>query len=298
MNNGKTMLPPWKNDSISQKSILWRMGGGEYYQSQWHDWFKLLGESEQQAYIAQYPEPEDWFGFYRLHLLPPINFSAVIEECGDNPNNLPEDFWEKLHQSRYDLVEQIDRLEKSYCRLHNELALIHEEARHIQQAVDHLGKVIFLIERHTIWEAAQVHEAKQRYRLLKRRLAEQMAINPVVRENWDSLRRTEHRASLSLQHSRISFQDYEKIQLEVFFPIELGRTWTKCVEDDTLYIHRHWQEPCLFLLVFEAEGQSYRIREAWMNLDPAISRPLTLPEKEPEALLAWLLKRLVIQEES
>lgn len=51
---------------ISWGSIGWRMGFGEAYAHGWIPWFKALSDEERHAYIAQWPEPEAWTGFYAM----------------------------------------------------------------------------------------------------------------------------------------------------------------------------------------------------------------------------------------
>jgi hypothetical protein len=47
-------------------SIGWRMGFGETHANAWIPWFKALPDAEREAYISQWPEPEDWRGFYAM----------------------------------------------------------------------------------------------------------------------------------------------------------------------------------------------------------------------------------------
>jgi hypothetical protein len=59
------MNPVWiQFPQIPWGSIGWRMGFGEVYWYDWHDWFKTLSASDLQSYKAQWPEPEAWTGFY------------------------------------------------------------------------------------------------------------------------------------------------------------------------------------------------------------------------------------------
>ena len=60
-------LPPWSAyPEIPRYSIGWRMGGGEAYWVEFWDWYHTLSSEEQSAYRAEYPEPEDWDGYYEL----------------------------------------------------------------------------------------------------------------------------------------------------------------------------------------------------------------------------------------
>jgi hypothetical protein len=262
------MEPPWKVFEMSQTSMGWRMGGGEGYLCKWTTWFQQLNQEEQQAYIAQYPEPEDWFHFY------PQNSHQSKEES-------------------YARVEQTRTLRTTYCDLQYELAMLHEEAGHYQHAVMHLGNIIFCLRTCTIWDDAKTDKAIGHYVVLKRQLVQQMALNPVIRASWNALRQSDQRTRIAPRRTAVTIEDYARMQQEIYFPSELGRTWTKCFEDDTLYIHRHWNEPCLFLVILEPAGQGYRIAEAWRNNDPAISRPLTRPPTEPGLLLTRLLGRFI-----
>ena len=57
--------PPWEAlPDIPRYSIGWRMGGGEDYWLAFHEWFRVQGPEKRKHYIAIYPEPDAWSGFY------------------------------------------------------------------------------------------------------------------------------------------------------------------------------------------------------------------------------------------
>lgn len=59
------LLPPWRvAPEYPMGSMGWRMGSGEDYWFLFGDWFKGLSASEQEAYILENPEPDNWEGFY------------------------------------------------------------------------------------------------------------------------------------------------------------------------------------------------------------------------------------------
>lgn len=59
------MEPPWiKYPKIPLGSIGWRMGGGEVYWYAFREWYSSLLEDERLAFIASFPEPTGWQGFY------------------------------------------------------------------------------------------------------------------------------------------------------------------------------------------------------------------------------------------
>lgn len=264
MNLENVMKPPWAIFAYPQTSMGWRMGGGEDYLLKWHKWFTHLSQEEQQAYVAQYSEPEDWFHFYELRLTQSDEEYATI-------------------------TEHIQRLRTAYCDLHYELAGLHEEARHYEHAVEHMGKVIFCITNYQIWDDVKTDEAIEHYAALKRHLVRHMALNPAIRKGWNALRQSKHRMRITLERTTVTAEDYARMQQKVFLPLDFGLTWTKCFEDETLYIHRHWQEPCLFLVILEQTDQGYHIAETWMN--DTIPHPLTNPPApgKPDQLLTFLL---------
>ena len=45
-------------------SIGWRMGHGEVYWHDWISWFRALSDTERDTYMAAWPEPAGWEGFY------------------------------------------------------------------------------------------------------------------------------------------------------------------------------------------------------------------------------------------
>ena len=71
-------------------SLGWRMGFGEAYANAWVPWFKALSDDERRKYIAQWPEPEPWKGFYQFHMtgaVPPhiIEKNRRIEAAAGEP---------------------------------------------------------------------------------------------------------------------------------------------------------------------------------------------------------------------
>lgn len=59
------MLPPWKaHANLDSQSIGWRMGVGESYLVEWSTWFSGLSQTQRERYMGEYPEPNDWKGFY------------------------------------------------------------------------------------------------------------------------------------------------------------------------------------------------------------------------------------------
>ncbi len=264
------MVPPWCAFNYHQRSMGWRMGGGEDYLLKWGKWFRALSQQEQQTYIAQYPEPEDWFEFYQRFL----------------PHTQEE------HRA---LIKRTQQLRNAYCKLHYQLATLHEEAKHYEYSVEHLGNVLFTLKHYQMWNDEKITEIVTRYASLKKNLTRQMAQNPAIRASWNFWQQGEKHLYLKQMQTTISLEDYERLREQVFFPSELGRTWIKCFEENNrFYIHRHWREPCLFLVKLEVIQQEYHITKAWMNLDPAISRPLTRPEQEPNILLRQLLSLFLV----
>jgi hypothetical protein len=76
--------PPWiEFPDIPWGSVGWRMGSGETHWNDWHCWYKELTEAERLQYQINWPEREDWEGFY-----------AFIEK-GTKPQ-WAADFHEKL----------------------------------------------------------------------------------------------------------------------------------------------------------------------------------------------------------
>jgi hypothetical protein len=66
MNNAPEMKPPWLEFPMYPPgSMGWRMGHGEKYREEWDAWFAKLWPMElREEYAAQYPEPEEWRGYY------------------------------------------------------------------------------------------------------------------------------------------------------------------------------------------------------------------------------------------
>jgi hypothetical protein len=71
-------------------SLGWRMGFGEAHANAWMPWFKELSDEERRAYIAHWPEPEGWAGFYAMATsgaTPPhiIEKNRKVEAAGGVP---------------------------------------------------------------------------------------------------------------------------------------------------------------------------------------------------------------------
>ncbi|MEG4477711.1 hypothetical protein [Microcoleus sp. M2_C2] len=61
------MNPVWiEFPNIPWGSLGWRMGFGEVYWTQWHDWFRTVDPHLRLSYKAKWPEPEGWTGFYAM----------------------------------------------------------------------------------------------------------------------------------------------------------------------------------------------------------------------------------------
>jgi hypothetical protein len=59
--------PPWiKYPDIPRSSIGWRMGAGEDYRRDFHDWFGDLSPAERVTYRQRWPEPADWAGYFDI----------------------------------------------------------------------------------------------------------------------------------------------------------------------------------------------------------------------------------------
>ncbi len=58
-------LPLWLAfPDIPRYSIGWRMGEGEGYAWDFHQWWQTLSSAAQQEYQKRYPEPAGWRGWY------------------------------------------------------------------------------------------------------------------------------------------------------------------------------------------------------------------------------------------
>jgi hypothetical protein len=61
--------PPWVDyPDFPMTSMAWRMGSLEDYRSAFADWFGSLSEEKMEKYVAEFPEPEPWKGYYELVL--------------------------------------------------------------------------------------------------------------------------------------------------------------------------------------------------------------------------------------
>ena len=66
---GRFWLPPWAAYPLfNSVTIGWRMGSGEWYWIDWHNWYAALPEDRKAAYRSRFPEPDrdGWLGFYEL----------------------------------------------------------------------------------------------------------------------------------------------------------------------------------------------------------------------------------------
>jgi hypothetical protein len=67
MDENAELPPPWiKFPKIPWLSIGWRMGPGESYRVEWHNWFCRLSTSDREHYKSQFPEGKGWTGFYKM----------------------------------------------------------------------------------------------------------------------------------------------------------------------------------------------------------------------------------------
>ncbi len=68
MKTSEDQKPLWVAfPDIPWGSLGWRMGFGEAYADRWIPWFSALSEDARRDYIAQWPEPDQWRGFYQFH---------------------------------------------------------------------------------------------------------------------------------------------------------------------------------------------------------------------------------------
>lgn len=59
------LSPPWvKYPDEVPYSIGWSMGAPQTYLDEWSVWAEGLSSTEQSEYVAKYPEPDQWQGFY------------------------------------------------------------------------------------------------------------------------------------------------------------------------------------------------------------------------------------------
>jgi hypothetical protein len=67
---------PWeKYPTYPRYCIGWRMGSGESFWEDWHDWFGSLSPEQRTAYRERHPEISQWAGFYEgvsKHSLPDV----------------------------------------------------------------------------------------------------------------------------------------------------------------------------------------------------------------------------------
>lgn len=69
------MPPLWlRYPHIHQYSIGWRMGYGESYRYEFHDWFGTLSDTEQKQYQSMFPLPKTWRRFYDSEFEEPDGF--------------------------------------------------------------------------------------------------------------------------------------------------------------------------------------------------------------------------------
>lgn len=59
------MPPPWiAFPDIAPDSIGWRMGSGEVYMMDFHQWYMQLNDVAARHLRERWPAPEDWADFY------------------------------------------------------------------------------------------------------------------------------------------------------------------------------------------------------------------------------------------
>lgn len=260
--------PVWEVFNYSQLSIGWRMGGGESYFHRWKEWFVQLSYKKQKEYIRQYPEPEGWFEFYHLCLT-----ERDMQECAK-------------------VISKSKQLRKAYLEQQYTLALHDERCGKHECALQAFENIIICKTGAPIKDGTDV---LIRYAKLKRYIAAEMALNPTNRQCWKALTSLGKRVNIEKDIFVLDAEKYARLSTGVFFPSDLGRTWIKFFENDVLYIHRHWQEPCVFLVEFsKQDADLYHIAEAWINPDPAIPPPLTRPPIEAPALLQELISNLLM----
>jgi len=64
---GTAVNPPWIfRPNWPRGSMGWKMGGGEDYYDNFYHWFSRLNEASRNELMSQFPEPEDWKGFYEM----------------------------------------------------------------------------------------------------------------------------------------------------------------------------------------------------------------------------------------
>lgn len=62
---GKMHSPPWKRyPGYEQRSMRWRMGGGEDYMIGFREWYRSLSAQERKDYRFLNPVPPGWETFY------------------------------------------------------------------------------------------------------------------------------------------------------------------------------------------------------------------------------------------
>lgn len=66
LENQKIMLPLWlAYPELERQSIGWRMGYGESYTIEWHNWYQSLSTEDSAHYQELFPEPPTWKGFWK-----------------------------------------------------------------------------------------------------------------------------------------------------------------------------------------------------------------------------------------
>ncbi|KIC10324.1 hypothetical protein RA19_11435 [Leisingera sp. ANG-M1] len=67
-----TVVPPWHEiPGYGRASMCWRMGGGEDYMRNFREWFSVLDRHDREKFQTEFPEPQDWSGFYASMLTGP-----------------------------------------------------------------------------------------------------------------------------------------------------------------------------------------------------------------------------------
>lgn len=59
-------IPPWHyDDAIPQGAFAWQLGRAGEYLDHFKAWFKAQPADRRAEFVAEYPEPVSWSGFYQ-----------------------------------------------------------------------------------------------------------------------------------------------------------------------------------------------------------------------------------------